>query len=112
MEAEAKGMLKRVLLFKFKSETTPDRIEQLIERYSNLVNLVESLKSWRMGKDVSIANLHEGFTHVFELTFESDEGSAEYVAHPAHLEFHELCWPHVEKLVMIDYKPTPFRNAS
>ncbi|KAI3423347.1 Stress-response A/B barrel domain-containing protein [Psidium guajava] len=109
MEAEAKGMLKRVLLFKFKVETALDRIKQLIERYSNLVKLVESLKSWHMyssvalfpfipphlkDKDVSMVNLHEGFTHVYELTVESGKGSAEYVAHPAHLEFHELCWPH------------------
>ncbi|XP_030520665.1 stress-response A/B barrel domain-containing protein HS1-like [Rhodamnia argentea] len=112
MEVEAKGFVRRVLLFKFKPETPPDHIEQLIKGYSNLVNLVESLKSWHMGKDVSIENLQEGFTHVFELTFESAEGIAEYMVHPAHLEFHELCWPHVEKLVVIDYKPTPFCNPN
>ncbi|KAI3423346.1 Stress-response A/B barrel domain-containing protein [Psidium guajava] len=110
MEAEAKGLLRRVLLFKFKAEAALDLIKQLIERYSNLVNLVESLKSWHMGKDVSIENLPDGFTHVFQLEFESPEGAAEYMVHPAHVEFHELIWPHLEKIVVIDYKPTAFRD--
>ncbi|XP_048137263.1 stress-response A/B barrel domain-containing protein HS1-like [Rhodamnia argentea] len=112
MEEEAKGFVRRVLLFKVKPETPPDQIEEAIKRYSNLVNLVESLKSWHMGTDVSIENLQEGFTHVFELTYESAEGVAEYMAHPAHLEFHELFWPLVEKVVVIDYKLTPFRNPN
>ncbi|KAI3423343.1 Hexosyltransferase [Psidium guajava] len=110
MEAEAKGLFRRVLLFKFKAETAPDRIDQLIKRYSNLVNLVESLTSWHMGKDVHIQNLHESFTHVFELTFDSPEGAAEYMVHPAHVEFQELLRPHLEKIVVINYKLTAFRD--
>ncbi|KAI3423348.1 Stress-response A/B barrel domain-containing protein [Psidium guajava] len=108
MEAEAKGLMRLVLLVKFKVETAPDLIKQFIERYSNLVNLVEPLKSWHMCKDVSIENLPEGFTHVFQLEFESPEGAAEYHVHPAHVEVHEMIWPHVEKLGLIDYKPTAF----
>ncbi|KAL3752470.1 hypothetical protein ACJRO7_013168 [Eucalyptus globulus] len=107
---EAKGFVRRVLLFKFKAETAPDHIEQLIKDHSNLVNLVESLKSWHMGKDVSVKYSNEGFTHVIELTFESTEGIAAYMGHPAHLEMHERIWPHLEKIVVIDYKPTPLCN--
>ncbi|KAK2631547.1 hypothetical protein EUGRSUZ_L02763 [Eucalyptus grandis] len=107
---EAKGFVRRVLLLKFKAETAPNHVERLIKDYSNLVNLVESLKTWHMGKDANIKNLHEGFTHVVELTFEDDEGEAAYSAHPAHLEFHERAWPHVKKMVVIDYKPTSFHT--
>ncbi|KAL3717537.1 hypothetical protein ACJRO7_009037 [Eucalyptus globulus] len=107
---EVKGFVRRVLLFKFKAETAPNHVKQLIKDYSNLVNLVESLKTWHMGKDASIENLHEGFRHVFELTFEDAEGIAAYMVHPAHLEFHEQISPHLEKIVMIDYKPTSFHT--
>ncbi|KAL3717536.1 hypothetical protein ACJRO7_009036 [Eucalyptus globulus] len=107
---EVKGFVRRVLLFKFKAETAPDHVKQLIKDYSNLVNLVESLKTWHMGKDASIENLHEGFTHIFELTFEDAEGAAAYVVHPAHLEFHERIKPHLEKTSIIDYKPTSFHT--
>ncbi|CBI22834.3 unnamed protein product, partial [Vitis vinifera] len=57
------------------------------------------------GKDVSIENMHQGFTHVFESTFESVEGIAEYVSHPAHVEFANLFLPHLEKVIVFDYKP-------
>ncbi|XP_030515120.1 stress-response A/B barrel domain-containing protein HS1-like [Rhodamnia argentea] len=107
---EAKGLVKHVLLAKFKDETPPDQIEQLIKGYANLVNLIEPMKSFHWGKDVSIENMHQGFTHVFESTFESTEGVAEYIGHPAHVEFATLFLSHVEKVVVIDYKPTIVRT--
>ncbi|RVW17953.1 Stress-response A/B barrel domain-containing protein HS1 [Vitis vinifera] len=57
------------------------------------------------GKDVSIENMHQGFTHVFESTFESVEGIAEYVSHPAHVEFANLFLSYLEKVIVFDYKP-------
>lgn len=61
------------------------------------------------GKDVSIENRHQGFTHIFESTFESTEGVAEYVAHPAHVEYANLFLANLEKVLVIDYKPTTVR---
>lgn len=58
------------------------------------------------GKDVSAENMHQGFTHVFESTFESMEGIAEYVTHPAHVEYANLLLPSLEKVLVVDYKPT------
>ncbi|KAK9289064.1 hypothetical protein L1049_017535 [Liquidambar formosana] len=103
---EAKGVVKHVLLAKFKDGTPPDQIDQLIKGYANLVNLIEPMKAFHWGKDVSIENLHQGFTHVFQSTFENVEGVAEYIAHPAHVEFSNVLLPNLEKVVVIDYKPT------
>ncbi|KAF6137719.1 hypothetical protein GIB67_032608 [Kingdonia uniflora] len=64
------------------------------------------------GKDVSMENLHLGFTHVFESTFESIEGVAEYVAHPAHVEFSNEFLSALEKVMVIDYKPTTFNRPT
>jgi hypothetical protein len=61
------------------------------------------------GTDLSIENLDQGFTHVFESTFESAEGLTEYIAHPAHVEYANLFLPNVEKFIVIDYKPTIVR---
>jgi hypothetical protein len=58
------------------------------------------------GTDVSIENMHQGFTHVFESTFESTEGIKEYIEHPAHVEFASVFLPVLEKVLIIDYKPT------
>lgn len=53
-----------------------------------------------------ICYLNQGFTHFFESTFESVEAIAEYVAHPAHVEYAKLLVPCLEKVLAFDYKPT------
>ncbi|KAK2643774.1 hypothetical protein Ddye_018969 [Dipteronia dyeriana] len=70
-------------------------------------NLLKIDDLW--GKDVSIENLHQGFTHIFESTFESTEGVAEYVAHPTHVEYADLLLSHLDKVLIFDYKPTTLR---
>lgn len=44
---EAKGVVKHVLLAKFKEGTAQDQIDQLIKDYANLVNLIEPMKSFQ-----------------------------------------------------------------
>ncbi|KAJ0682412.1 putative stress-response A/B barrel domain-containing protein HS1/DABB1 [Helianthus annuus] len=58
------------------------------------------------GTDVSIENLHQGFTHVFESTFETVEGIATYISHPVHVEFATLFLGHLDKVLVVDFKPT------
>ncbi|BAF05107.2 Os01g0516400 [Oryza sativa Japonica Group] len=65
----------------------------------------------RAGTDVSIENMHHGFTHVFECTFESTEGVKEYIEHPAHLEFAKEILLAMEKTLIIDYMPTAVNNS-
>ncbi|XP_021762050.1 stress-response A/B barrel domain-containing protein HS1-like [Chenopodium quinoa] len=106
---EARAVVKHVLLAKFKDDISPEQIEDLIKGYANLVNHIEPMKAFHWGKDVSIENLHQGFTHIFESSFESTEGVAEYVSHPKHVEFANLFLAHVDKVLVIDYKPTTVR---
>jgi hypothetical protein len=103
---EAKGPVKHVLLASFKDGVSPEKIEELIKGYANLVNLIEPMKAFHWGKDVSIENLHQGYTHIFESTFESKEAVAEYIAHPAHVEFATIFLGSLDKVLVIDYKPT------
>ncbi|XP_020218230.1 stress-response A/B barrel domain-containing protein HS1 [Cajanus cajan] len=103
---EAKGLVKHIVLAKFKDDVAPERIEDLIKAYAKLVHLIPPMKSLHWGKDVSDTNLHQGFTHVFESTFESIEGVAEYEAHPAHVEYANLFLSFAEKIVVVNYKPT------
>ncbi|PQM34064.1 putative protein Pop3 [Prunus yedoensis var. nudiflora] len=98
MEEEAKGGVKNVLLAKFKEGTSESQIDQLIQGYANLVNLIDPMKSFHWGNELSIEKQLEGYTHVFETTFQSVEGVAEYTAHPAHLDFANLFLPNLEQL--------------
>ncbi|GAA0150412.1 hypothetical protein LIER_09360 [Lithospermum erythrorhizon] len=106
---EAKGVVKHILLAKFKEGIPEEQIEELIKEYGNLVNHIQPMKSFHWGKDVSIENLHQGFTHVFESTFESTQGVAEYVSHPVHVRFADKFLQHLEKVLIMDYKPTTVR---
>ncbi|CAL4963449.1 unnamed protein product [Urochloa decumbens] len=98
------GVVKHLLLARFKDEVTPERLDQLIRGYAALVDVVPSMKAFHWGTDVSIENMHQGFTHVFESTFESTEGIKEYIEHPAHVQFANVFLP--VKALIIDYKPT------
>ncbi|CAA7406257.1 unnamed protein product [Spirodela intermedia] len=102
---EEKGPVKHMLLAKFRDEITTEKVEELIRGYANLVPLIDPMKAFHWGTNMSKENLHQGFTHVFESTFESVEGVSEYVAHPAHVEFANIFLPALEKVIVIDYKP-------
>ncbi|XP_043717432.1 stress-response A/B barrel domain-containing protein HS1-like [Telopea speciosissima] len=103
---ESKGVVKHILLAKFKDDTPPEKVDEIIKNFANLVNLIEPMKSFHWGKDISTSNKHEGFTHVFEATFESLEAVNEYVAHPAHDEFAAASKAAIEKFIAVDYIPT------
>ncbi|CAK8563959.1 unnamed protein product [Lathyrus sativus] len=104
--AEANGIVKHIVIGKFKDDITQERIDELIKGFANLVNLTPTMKSFHWGRDISTDNLHQGFTHVFESTFDSLEAVAEYVAHPAHVEYANLLLPCLDKVIIMDYKPT------
>ncbi|PWA64676.1 protein Pop3 [Artemisia annua] len=60
--------------------------------------------SW--GRDVSTANMHQGFTHVFESIFETMKDVETYSAYPAHLEFVNHAMTLTDASIILDYKPT------
>ncbi|KAL0288075.1 UNVERIFIED_CONTAM: Stress-response A/B barrel domain-containing protein HS1 [Sesamum calycinum] len=105
--AEGKGEVKHMLLAKFKEEVSEQQIEECIKQYANLVDLIPSMKSFRWGRDVSQENLHQGITHVFESTFESTQGVAEYLSHPDHVAYGNILRPLLEIAITVDYHPTP-----
>ncbi|EES03227.1 hypothetical protein BDA96_03G228100 [Sorghum bicolor] len=100
------GVVKHILLARFKEDVTQERLDELIRGYAALVAAVPSMKAFHWGTDVSIENMHQGFTHVFESTFESTEGIKEYIEHPKHVEFANVFLPVLDKVIVIDYKPT------
>ncbi|XP_065868347.1 stress-response A/B barrel domain-containing protein HS1-like [Euphorbia lathyris] len=104
--SNSKGVVKHIALAKFKEEIPADQVDQLIKGFANLVNLIPPLKAFHWGRDVSSENLHQGYTHVFECSFESMEGVAEYMAHPAHLDFAKVFVPALDNFIVIDYIPT------
>ena len=103
---ESKPVVKHSALDKFKHDITSGRITYIIKGFTNLVNLIEPMKYFEWGEDVSVEKLQEGFTNVFESTFDSPEGWDAYLTHPTHLECGNELLSTLEKILFIYYKPS------
>ena len=80
--------------------------DKLLSFFQTIQSLIYVSWFCYRGKDVSVENLHQGYTHVFESTFETTEGIAAYISHPAHVEFATVFLDQLEKVLVVDYKPT------
>ncbi len=96
-------VLRHVVLFKFKDEATPAEIRKVENAFAALPSKVDLIYDFEWGTDVSVENLHQGFTHCFVVTFLSEEDRAKYLPHPAHKEFGNILGPHLDKALVVDY---------
>ncbi|GJS07712.1 stress-response A/B barrel domain-containing protein HS1 [Tanacetum coccineum] len=81
-------------------------MDDMVKRFANLANLIEPMKSFRWGRDVSTATMHQGFTHVFESIFETLDDVETYSAHLAHLQFVDHAMTLTDAIHVLDYNPT------
>jgi len=95
--------LRHVVLFKFKEGTTPADIQKVEAAFIALPTKIAEIKDFEWGLNNSPEGLDKGFTHCFFLTFDSEEGRAVYLPHPAHKAFGEVLSPHLEDVLVLDY---------
>jgi len=76
---EAKGVVKHLLLAKFKDDVTAEKIEELIKGYANLVNLVPPMKSFHW---YAFFFLFRFLPHTSNSTTHFDLHKQHYLAHP------------------------------
>jgi len=100
---ESGRLLRHVVLFKFKDDTTDEQIGQIERAFCALPGKIQAIHDFEWGTDVSVENLQQGFTHCFVVTFRSRADRAKYLPHPAHKMFGELLGPHLDKVLVIDY---------
>ena len=101
-------LLRHVVLFKFKKESTPEEINQLNEAFNALPAAIPVIKDFEWGINDSPEDFHQDFTHCYLLTFESEEDrDSIYAPHPAHKAFGESLGPHLEGVLVVDYWTNP-----
>ncbi|GJR76388.1 stress-response A/B barrel domain-containing protein HS1 [Tanacetum coccineum] len=76
------------------------------------VNYLNAVSISQQGRDVSTANMHQGFTLVFESIFETMDDVETYSAHLAHLQFSDHAMKLTDAILVLDYKPTMGAEAS
>jgi hypothetical protein len=100
---EPEKLLRHVVLFKFTEDAAPEQVKSIEEAFAALPGKIDAIHDFEWGTDVGVENLSQGFTHCFLVTFRDEEGRAEYLPHPAHMEFVALLQPHLEKVCVVDY---------
>ena len=102
-QASAAGMVRHVVLFKFKDSSTPAQIREVEKAFSALPGKINTIVSYEWGTNMSPENLAQGFTHCFLVTFRDAAGRDAYLPHPAHKEFGTILRPHLDKVLVIDF---------
>lgn len=98
-----KKMLRHVVLFKFKDSATPAQVKEVEDAFRALPSKIKQIKSLEWGTENSPEGLAQGFTHIFFVTFASEEDRAIYLPHPDHKAFGKVLGPHLDKVLVVDY---------
>lgn len=102
-EGSSDHVLRHVVLFKFKDDTSSQQVSEIENAFRALPSKVDAICDFEWGTDVSVENRQQGFTHCFLVTFRSETDRAKYLPHPAHKEFGRMLGPHLDKVLVVDY---------
>lgn len=102
-QAQTTGVLRHVVLFKFKDSATPEQIKTVEEAFAALPRQINTITGLEWGTNVSPENLAQGFTHCFIVTFKDAAGRDFYLPHPAHKAFGTVLAPHLDKVLVVDF---------
>ena len=98
------GVLRHVVLFKFKDGTSEADIQKVVQAFGELPKKVDSIVDFEWGTDSSPEKKSQGFTHCFFVTFRDAAGRDAYLPHAAHKTFGAIAGPHLDKVLVIDYQ--------
>ena len=103
-KSAAKGkLLRHVVLFKFKADTTKEQLKEIEAAFGELPKKISAIESFEWGTNNSPEMLAQGYTHCFFVTFRDEKGRDEYLPHPEHKKFVELALPKIESALVVDY---------
>lgn len=97
------SVLRHVVLFKFKEETSEDQLVSFEKAFASLVDKIPQISDFEWGLNNSPEGLDKGFTHCFFVSFKSEEDRAIYLPHPDHQGFVSLIGPSVDDVLVVDY---------
>ena len=99
--------VRHIVVFKYKPEATEAQIRQVTDTFAALKDRIDGITSFEHGVNNSPENLNRGFTHVYQLTFESAAARDAYLPHPEHKKFGELLGQLgiLEEVFVVDYVP-------
>lgn len=101
-------VLRHVVIFKFNETSSDEDVNRLNDAFNALPEAIPVIKDFEWGLNDSPEDFHQGFTHCYLLTFDSEEDrDSIYTPHPAHQAFVASLQPHIEKVFVVDYWTNP-----
>ncbi|MGF7215697.1 hypothetical protein GGR92_001837 [Spirosoma lacussanchae] len=100
MKAKA---LQHIVLFKFKPETTPEKVAEIVAAFEALPSKIKEIKGFQWGTNNSPEKLDKGLTHAFILTFDNEKDRDTYLPHPAHKAFGSVVGPWLADVTVVDF---------
>lgn len=98
------GAYRHIVLFKFKQEAPAAAVAAVVEAFKALPAKLPAVQAFEWGTNVSPENLHQGFTHIFTLTFASQAALEQHYLHePAHQAFVAMLAGLLEQALVVDY---------
>jgi hypothetical protein len=98
-------MYRHVVMFKFKPSSSKTAVDSIVNAFIALKTEIPVIKAFEWGLNVSPEHQDQGITHCFVVTFASTQDrDGVYQDHPAHVRFKKQVGPHVEKVVVVDFK--------
>ena len=107
MDQTNSKILRHVVLFKFKENTSDEKIKEIEKAFSALPSKISQIMDYEWGINNSPEGLNKGLTHCFFLSFKNEEDRAIYLPHADHKAFGRLLTPHLGDAVVLDYWTTP-----
>lgn len=97
--------VRHVVMFKYKKTATPEQIAQVTRAFRDLRTKIPGITAFEDGINNSPEGKNLGFTHVYQMTFESVAARDAYLPHPEHKKFGELLGKLaiVEDVFVVDY---------
>ncbi len=102
-----KKVLRHLVLYKFKTETTPAQVQEVIDAFSKLAKQVDTIIGYEHGTNVSKEMKDDGLTHCFMVMFKDEAGRDAYIKHPAHDAYVQVVKDKREKVIVVDFWSEP-----
>jgi len=95
--------LKHAVFFRFKDGASETDIQKVESAFAALPSKIDTIKRFEWGTNNSPERHAAGFTHCFMVSFDSEEGRAAYLPHPAHVAFVEVLKPILDAPRVLDF---------
>ena len=97
------GDFRHLVLFKFKDDAKAADVTAIEKQIMDMKGNISTIKTMEWGKDCSVENLQDGFTHSFLVTFPDPDGLKVYSPHADHQAVVKALGPIKDKVIVFDY---------